>query len=75
MGARSRPKPRVILRRDVLICAGNNLVLNPGTLLQVGGEKVIWTRRHARGELCLNIHVRGDEGDDVLRRESTTTGP
>jgi hypothetical protein len=66
------------LSRDLFIYAGKNLVRNPGILLRVGGEQVIWTGRNASGELCLNIHVRGDDGADVLRLEDndwTVTGP
>jgi hypothetical protein len=66
------------LRRDVMIYAGNNLALNPGVLLQVDGQKVIWTRRDVNGDMYMNIHVQGDDGGDLLRLEDNdwiVTGP
>jgi hypothetical protein len=65
-------------RRDILVEAGGNLALNPGVLVQVRGEKVVWTTRGDDGALRFNIRVVGSDGREMLHLEEnewTVTGP
>ena len=66
------------LRRDVLVEAGGNMALNPGVLLAVGGQRVIWTTRSSDGSLRFNLKIIDHTGETLLHLEDNewvVTGP